>query len=400
MTLDLDAVRRNFPALTPDVAYFDNAGGSQVLRSVADRIHDYLLTTPVQLGASYRQSDLARQRVADGRAATADLIKAARPEEIVFGASSTVLVQNLARAMGGQLQPGDEIIVTVFDHESNIGPWRELAARGVVIREWDIDKDTFEPDLNALDALLSARTKLVAVTHTSNILGSILPIRRIADLAHAHGARICVDGVAFAPHRAVDVVALDVDYYVFSFYKLFGPHFAALYVRQDAGLDLDSLSPLYPDMPAKLEPGNPNYEMAWSVVAIRDYLRAIGGGPDRSALEAAFASIALHEEILAARLLDWLGMRNDIRIIGGMSADRNRRVPTISFTIPGVDMVSLVDGVDERSVCMRHGSFHSGRLTSRLGLGSAGVFRVSIAHYNSMHEIDRLIDALEQSLPV
>ena len=241
MALDLDYVRSQFPALADGFAYFDNAGGSVVLGSVADRVRDYLLTTSVQTGASYPQSQRAVERLREARQRIALLLNAARPEEIVLGPSTTVLCQFLARAMEGRLKPGDEIVVTDFDHESNIGPWRRLEERGIVIKTWSLDPETLAIDLDALDALMSERTRLVAVTHTSNILGTINPVAEIARRVHARGAEIVVDAVAYAPHRAVDVQAWDVDYYVFSFYKTYGPHFAVLYGKYEKLLELDGL---------------------------------------------------------------------------------------------------------------------------------------------------------------
>ena len=188
MTLDLAFVRSQFPALADGFAYFDNAGGSLVLRNVAERISDYLLTTSVQTGASYEHSKRASERLLESRAKIARLLNASRPDEIVLGPSTTVLCQFLARAMENNLKPGDEIVVTNFDHESNIGAWRALEKRGIVIKEWCIERDGYEIDLDALDRVMTERTKLVAVTHASNILGTINPIKEIARRVHERGA--------------------------------------------------------------------------------------------------------------------------------------------------------------------------------------------------------------------
>ena len=309
--LDLAFVRSQFPALADNQwAYFDNAGGAQVLKSVADRVSDYLLTTSVQTGASYDVSQRATARVTESRVKIARLIGASRPEEVVLGPSTTQLMRNLCAAMASQLKPGDEVIVTDFDHESNIGPWMPLKERGVVIRTWSLDPETCEIDLADLDKLLSPRTKLVCVTHCSNILGAINPIPEIARRVHAAGARLCVDAVAYAPHRAVDVVASGADYYVFSFYKVYGPHFAVMWGRYDALLELDTLYHYFygkDKVPHKLEPGNCNYELAWGCTGIVDYFDALGGGTgDRAAIVRAFDAVAAHEEVLGERLLSWL----------------------------------------------------------------------------------------------
>lgn len=403
MALDIDFVRAQFPTLADGFAYFDNAGGSLVLRPVAERVADYLLTTSVQTGASYEHSQRASARLAEARARIALLVGARRPEEVVFGPSSTVLCQFLAKAMASRLAPGDEVVVTDFDHESNIGPWRALERAGIVVREWRIDRDSLAIDLDALDRLLTPRTRLVAVTHASNILGTINPIREIAERVHAAGAELVVDGVAYAPHRAVDVAALDADYYVFSFYKTYGPHFAVLWGRHDKLLELDGLYHHFygrDKVPAKLEPGNPSYEMAWGSAAIVDYLDALGGGTgDRAAIERAFGDIAAHEAALAERLLDFLRSRNDIRIVGLPGSDATLRVPTISFKAAGRDSADIVRAVDPDMIGIRHGDFHSRRLVEALGLDAGnGVVRASMVHYNTTAEVDRLVASLQRAL--
>jgi cysteine desulfurase family protein (TIGR01976 family) len=401
MTLDLDFVRKQFPALADGFVYFDNAGGSVVLKSVAERIYDYLTTTSVQTGASYAHSQRASQRLAQARARFALMVGASRPEEIVIGPSTTVLCQNLARAMRGRLKPGDEIVVTAFDHESNIGPWRWLEAFGIVIKVWGVDRESCEIDLDALEALMTPRTRLVAVTHTSNILGTINPIAEIVRRVHARGAEIAVDAVAYAPHRAIDVVALDVDYYIFSFYKTYGPHLAMMYGKYEKLLELDWLYHYFygkEAIPQKLEQGNPNYELAWGAAGIVDYLDALGGGTgDRAAITRAFDDIAIQEAALGERLLSYLRARNDVRIFGRRDSDSASRVPTISFKVEGRDSAEIVRAVDEAGIGMRFGDFHSKGLVEALGASAqSGVLRVSMVHYNTLCEVDRLLTRLDQ----
>lgn len=401
MSLDIDFVRSQFPALETGWAFFDNAGGSQVLRPVAERVADYLLTTSVQTGASYGPSVKASELLAQARARIATFIGAARPEEVFFGPSTTVLVRFLATAMASQLMAGDEIVVTNFDHESNIGPWLILKERGIVFKVWEIDPETLMPSLDSLEALMSDRTRLVCVTHASNLLGSINPIRQIADFVHARGARICVDGVAYAPHRALDVQELDVDYYVFSFYKTYGPHYAVMYGRHELLLELDGLYHYFygkDKVPGKLEPGNPCYELVWGAAGIVDYLETLGAGQGRQAIESAFAQIAAHEAEIGERLLSWLRVRNGVRIVGDRSSQAALRVPTISFTVDGHAPQDIVARTDKTRIGVRHGDFHSRRLAEALGLSPSGVIRVSMVHYNTVAEVDRLIDVLDQSL--
>lgn len=403
MALDLGFVRAQFPALASGFAYLDNAGGSLVLKRVAERISDYLLTTSVQTGAGYAHSQRASARLAESRAACARMVNARRAEEVFFASSATVAMRTLATAMAAQFQPGDEVVLTVFDHESNIGPWLTLKDRGVVFRFWSVDPHTREPSLDDLEALMTPRTRLVCVTHCSNILGAIMPIAEIAGLVHAHGAKLCVDGVAYAPHRAIDVQALDCDYYVFSFYKTFGPHFAMAYGKYDALAELDGLYHYFYDRtktPAKLEPGNPSYELAWGAAGIVDYLDELGGRTgDFAAIQKAFDDIAAHEEVIAERLLGYLRARNDVEIVGPSASDRAVRAPTIAFKSGRLASSAVVASVDRDPIGIRYGDFHSRRLVEHLGLAKGdGVVRVSMTHYNTLDEIDGLIASLDQAL--
>jgi len=405
-SLDLAFVRAQFPALASGFAFLDNAGGSQILDGVVDRIRDYLLTTNVQLGASYRVSQDASARLHEAQVRTAELLNAARPEEIVMGPTSTVLLQFLARAMAGQFAPGDEVVVSRADHESNIGPWVGLEAHGVVVKTWELNRDTGALELDDLERVMTPRTRLVAVTHASNIFGAIQPIAAISRFVHERKARICVDGVAYAPHRAVDVTAWDVDYYALSFYKVYGPHHAVLYGKYDQLLALDNLYHYFvakDRIPYKLQPGNPNYELSYGCIGIADYLAALGqrvgvpaGAPRRVAIETAWSAIAAHEAVLAARLLSYLHGRPGVRVLGPATADVAIRVPTVSFVADGVPSDAIVRHTDTLGLGIRHGDFHSRRLVEWLGYGGvSGVVRASLVHYNTVDEVDRLIAALD-----
>jgi selenocysteine lyase/cysteine desulfurase len=300
--------------------------------------------------------------------------------------------------MASLIREGDEIVVTDVDHESNVGPWRELERRGAVLREWRVDPETFELDLAALERLLGPRIRLVCVTHCSNVFGTLMPIPAIARLVHAAGAELCVDGVAYAPHRRVDVQALGCDWYAYSFYKTYGPHQAVLWGRRERLLELDSLNHWFIGrecVPYKLQPGNVNYELAWGCGAIPDYLDALGRhhGADP------FEVVAAQEEALAERLLACLRARNDIRIVGRRSAAREERVPTVSFVAAGRRSSAIVETVDRHRVGIRFGDFYARRLIEHLGLAEQdGVVRVSMVHYNTLDEVDRLIAALDEAL--
>jgi selenocysteine lyase/cysteine desulfurase len=431
--LDLSFARAAFPALAGETVFMDNAGGSLTLGSVADRIRDYLLTTDVQLGASYGVSVAASERYASARDRFADYVNAEASEEIVFGASTTMLLRSVAEAMRPLIEPGDEIVVTNVDHEANIGCWLGLEAVGARIRFWERNHDTGALELDDLDALLGERTRLVCVGHVSNVLGAIHPIRAVARRARAVGAWSCVDGVAYAPHRAVDVRALEVDFYAFSLYKVYGPHHALLYARREPFLQLANLNHFFYDrnsIPHKLEPGNANYELSWGAAGVVDYLEALGarsgwasqggagassepsrgGGlgadtevsdalPGAAARMAAWAAIAAHEEALAERLLAFLRGREDVRIIGPSTADRTLRVPTISFAHHARSSSEIVSAVDRHGIGIRYGHFYAHRLVEDLGLmDQDGVVRVSLVHYNTLDEVERLVGVLEEVL--
>ncbi|KAB0675678.1 cysteine desulfurase-like protein [Aureimonas leprariae] len=405
MQLDLDFVRSQFPALAGEWAYMDNAGGSQVLRRVADRVADYLLTSNVQTGASYAPSQLSLKRVSETRDAFARFMNC-DPGEIVEGPNTTILLRFLSEAMTSRLRPGDEIILTNVDHEANIGPWLRHEARGVTIKWWRCDPETFELDLDDLRALVTERTRLVCVTHASNILGTINPIPEIARIAHEAGAELVVDAVAYAPHRAIDVKALGADYYVFSVYKVFGPHHAVMYGRRDKLEALDNIYHYFFDkdrVPHKLEPGNINYECAWGSIGAVDYVEELGtraGAPrGRAAIEAGFALIAEQERVVTARLMDFLLSRNSVRVVGRPSTAVEDRVSTVSFTVGDESSKRIVEAVDAAKVGIRHGDFYARRVVEEHGLmRQDGVVRVSMIHYNTVEEVDRLIAALEPAL--
>jgi len=403
-TLDLDHVRSQFPGLSRGWTLFDNAGGSQILRGAVDRMTEFLFEKNVQIGGSYEISLAAAEALREARAAAATLMNAARPDEIIFGPSTTVLLQNLARAMRSQLQPGDEVIVTMSDHESNIGPWVSLQEFGIVLKFWPLNHDTLSLELDDLAPLMTDRTKLVAVTHVSNILGQINPVAEIARFVHDCGARICVDAVAYAPHRAIDVQAWDVDYYVFSLYKTYGPHYAVMYGKHSHLLELDTLYHYFygkDKVPGKLEPGNPSYECAYSTLAIRDYFAGLGGPAptQRAAIEAGFAAVTVQEDALVDRLLSYLTVRNDCRVFGATRNPDSKRIPTVAFRIEGHDSGALAKAMDAYKIAIRHGDFHSRRLVEDLGqMGDGGLMRVSMVHYNTLDEVDRLCAALDSIL--
>jgi cysteine desulfurase family protein (TIGR01976 family) len=413
--LALDFARAQFPALASGWVFLDNAGGSQVLASVADRVREYLLTTSVQVGASYEPSRLAAERIAAAARACALLVNAADPSEVVLGPSSTQLLQNLARAFRERIAPGDEIVVSNADHEANVTPWLRLAEeRGATVRFWRADPATAGLDLAGLAPLMTGRTRLVCFPHVSNVVGTVHPVAEIARFVHQRGALVCVDGVAYAPHRAVDVRAWDVDLYVFSLYKVFGPHQGLLYGRRELLLDLANVNHVFVPkdaLPYKLLPGNLNYELAHGVPAIVEYLEELGrrammasntasdDATARERIEAAFAAIARHEESLTAPLLEYLAGKPGVHLLGDPSPGRAGRIATVAFSVEGRSSAEIPAAVDAFRIGIRYGDFHARRLIEDLGLAErGGIVRISMAHYNTPGEMERLIAALETVL--
>lgn len=406
MKLNIDFVRKQFPALSREWVFMDNAGGTQTLQQVADRIQDYLLNTNVQLGASYDVSQISTKRVDKGTQGMAQLINAKDKCEVILGPSSSMLLKILSLSLGEVFRPGDEVIVTNCDHEANITPWRSLEKRDIHIKEWKLNPETMDLHLEDLKALMTEKTRLVALTHMSNILGTINPIKKIASFVHEWGAMICVDGVAYAPHRLVDVQELDVDFYAFSFYKVYGPHYSLLYGKKSHLENMPGINHYFleDEIPYKFQPGNVNYELSYGLLGVTDYFtefaRVHSNGKPPAGIKpsaaVAYNCFAEHEEVLSARLLDYLNSKPNVRIIGKKESDRSLRAPTISFIIDNVKSSSITLEVDKHQIGIRYGDFYARRLIEYLGLAPQdGVIRVSMVHYNTSEEADRLIKVFE-----
>ncbi len=406
--LDVDFVRRSFPALDDRWALFDNAGGSVMAQPVIDRVGDYMARYQVQLGASYPLSVEAGERVTAGHRSVADLLGAG-PDEVVIGPSSTINAMLLAQALRPLWRDGDEVVVTNLDHETNVGPWRRLEATGIAVREWRMNPETAELELDALEPLLTDRTRLVCFTHCSNIAGRIHDVAAITRRVHQAGARVCVDGVAYAPHRRVDVAALGVDFYLLSLYKTYGPHLGVLYGRRRHLLEARGAYHFFiaeDDVPYKLQPGGPNHELAAALPGLLEYFDSLDRHHfgDRDAgratrLDRVFDLVAEHEERLVAPLLDFLTGRPGVRIVGPRSADRGCRVPLVSFVVEGREASEIPTLLDRRRLAVRWGHFYAYRAIRDLGLlDRGGVVRVSMAHYNTAAEVERLIAALDEVL--
>ena len=390
---DPERSRRRFPGLATDWALLDNAGGSQILDAAADRVREAYATSHVQPGGTYAASRLATERTEQATRAWAAYFNAGDPRELVFGASTTQLLQNLSRAMEASIRPDDEIVVCEADHESNVGAWLRLESRGARIKWWRVRRDDLELSLDGLSALLTKRTRLVTFGHVSNLLGHVNPAAEAVRLAHAAGAQVVVDGVAYAPHRKVDVQAIGADYYVASLYKIYGPHQAILWGRLDRLEQLSGINHYFipPDkLPHKLAPGGLNFELVHGSGAVPDYLASLGpGGLD---------DVATHEAALAERLLAFLRGRKGIRILGRTQGAVDR-LPTISFAVEGRDASEIPPHLDAHCIGLKAGDFYARRLVEAAGLANrGGVIRASMLHYNTSHEVDRLCNALDRVL--
>lgn len=405
LTLDVAYARDRFPGLDDDFILMDNAGGSQTLDNVIQRISEYLGGSNVQLGASYETSKRSGKLLDEAHDAIATYLNAVGKEEIVMGASCTMVLRLLSLCLARDWSEGDEVIITNSEHEANASCWNDLSERGIVVKVWNVNDD-LELDINELNQLMSEHTKLVSIVHASNILGTINPIREIADAVHANGALFCVDGTAFAPHRAIDVKAWDVDFYAFSWYKVYGPHQGVLYGKKELLERIPGINHYFIDtVPYKFQPGNFNYELTYGTAGVLDYFMDLYDhhfdtpADDRTKLEKAFELVAAHEERLSEKLLDYLRTVPDIRIIGHDTGDRNKRVPTIAFVHDSKQSDEIVEQVDPHGIGIRFGDFYAKRLVHDLDIEDKNsVVRVSFVHYNSIEEVDKLIEVFKTIL--
>lgn len=403
---DRDAVRARFPALAGGTVYFENAGGSQVPRVVAEAIARYMQESYVQLDAPYDVSHRSTETVARAHAFAELLANGTGRGRAILGASCSALLRMLADCYAEVLRPGDEIVVAETGHEANVGPWMRLGDRpglGIRVRIWRVDPASFGCGLDALDALLSERTRLVTFPHVSNLLGEVVDVAAIADRVHRWGARVVVDGVAYAPHRAIDVAAWNVDYYAWSAYKVYGPHMAVLWGRHDALAELTGPNHFFiarDEVPYKFELGGASHEACAGLLALGEYLGFLAGHErreelDRAGVAAAFGAMERLERPLQERLVDYLNGHPDLRVLGPAHGGP-LRVPTVSFVSRSRSSAEIARAACDRQIGIRSGHMYAYRLCRALGLDPEdGVVRASLLHYNTPGEVERLIEVLE-----
>ncbi len=405
---DVEALRRRFPSLSIEeggrpIALFDGPGGTQVPDTVIEAIADYYRTSNANHDGAFLTSRRSDAAVHEAHVAMADLLGAASADEIKFGANMTSLTFHVSRSIAATMAPGDEIVVTILDHEGNVGPWKAIAAdRGLVVKTLDIHETDCTLALEGLDALLTDRTKLVAVGWASNAVGTINPVAEIVRRAHAAGAWTYVDAVHAAPHLPIDVRAVDTDFLACSTYKFFGPHAGVLYGRAAI---LERL-PAYKLRPAtdRFETGTGNFEGLAGVTAAVDYLAGIGaaygeapaGASRRDRVTAGMVAIRAYELDLYRRLADGLEAIPGLRLYGITDHDRfASRTPTAALRLNGIAPRAVAEALGDEGIAVWDGDFYATGLMERLGLlESGGVVRIGLTHYNTAGEVDRLVEAL------
>src|SRR3954449_4646411 len=395
---DVAAVRARFPALAAGAAHFDAPGGSQVPDAVAAAVAAALTAPMANRGRTTQAERNADDVVLAARRAVGDLV-GGEPGGVVFGRSATQLAYDFSRVLAASWGPGDEVVVTRLDHDANVRPWvQAAAARGATVRWADFDPATAELPPAAVGELLSERTRLVAVTGASNLLGTRPDVPAISALAHEVGARVYVDGVHLTAHAAVDVAALGADFYGCSPYKFLGPHCGCLVSAPElmATLRPDKLLPSTDAVPERFELGTLPYELLAGTTAAIDFLAGIAGpeGDRRSRLTAALAQVEEHEDRLRERIED------GVRELPGVTvwSRAARRTPTLLMTFEGRDPAETYRFLAERGVNAPAGNFYAIEASRRLGLGDAGGLRVGLAPYTDDRDVDRLLAGLREFL--
>ncbi|WP_345651111.1 cysteine desulfurase-like protein [Streptomyces tremellae] len=396
MTYDITAIRAAFPALGSGVAFFDGPGGTQAPGPVIDAVAAAMAAPLSNRGTLTKGERNADRIVTGARSALGDLL-GAPPGGLVFGRSATQLTYDLARALAKTWGPGDEVVVTRLDHDANIRPWVQAAASaGAVVRWADFDPATGELTEEDVAAVLTGRTRLVAVTAASNLIGTRPPVARIAELAHAAGALLHVDGVHHTAHALVDLAALGADTYVCSAYKFLGPHLGVLAGSPDllAGLRPDKLLPSSDAVPERFELGTLPYELLAGAEAAVDFLAGLAGGDAggtrRERLARSLTVLGGHEEVLRTRIEAGLAALPGLTV-HSRAADRT---PTLLMTFEGRDAADAYRFLAERDVAAPAASFYALEASRRLGLGDTGGLRVGLAPYNDTEDVDRLLAGL------
>ncbi|MCH9694732.1 MAG: cysteine desulfurase-like protein [Gammaproteobacteria bacterium] len=416
MSFDLDAIRAQFPALAMTDngtrrIYFDNPAGTQVPAMVADAMRDCLLHKSANLGGYFQSSKDADAVVQYARETMADFLNAPSSDEIVFGQNMTTITMHLSRSIGKLLKPGDEIVVSQMDHDANVWPWVMMAKDlDVTVRWLPFNKDTYEFDLDEVDKVLSDRTRLLCVGGASNLTGTLNDIKAICAKARAAGALTYIDAVQSAPHIATDVQDIGCDFFVCSAYKFFGPHQGILWGRGDLleMLEPYKVRPAAAELPWCFETGTQSHEGIVGCAATVDYFAWIGStmaashvdawehfSGRRQAVHAAMDLLFDYEKLLASHLIDGLQAIDGLTVLGVTAPDAlDRRVPTVSFVHDRVAPADIAMALARQNIFVWSGHNYAVEVAKTLDVEDSGVVRVGPVHYNSIGEIDELLDAL------
>jgi len=421
MTFDLESIRTQFPALSiidgesPRV-YFDNPGGTQVSQNVVDSMSDCLIQTNANIQGPFRTSQMVDALVEEAHAAVADLLNAPSRDEIIFGQNMTTLTLHVSRSIGRCFKPGDEIILSHMDHDANVAPWLLLARDlDLQVRWLPFNTETFEFDLEKLDDILTDKTKLVCVGGASNMTGTINNVKAISAKAHEVGAWTYIDAVQSVPHVSTDVQDLGCDFLVCSAYKFFGPHQGTLWGRRELLelLEPYKVRPASEKIPACFETGTQNHEGMAGTTAAVDYFARIGEtmGTEyheqnghfegrRKYVHAGMDCLFAYERDIAQHLINGLQQLPGVRIQGITAADAmDRRVPTVSFTVDGVSPDTIAEALARQNIFVWSGHYYAVEVAQALDIYPSGTVRTGPVHYNSIAEIDQLLNVLEDVLP-
>ena len=413
MSYDIERIRTNFPALQREfngrpIIFFDNPAGTQVPRAVVERMNDAMFHKNANLGGSFATSADAQRLVDEAHRAGELFVNAQHPGEVFFGQSMTTLTFGMSRTICADFAPGDEIILTRMDHDANVAPWLLAAEdRGLLVRWLDFSDETFEFDLGDLSRLVTDRTRLIAFNYASNVTGTINDVAGAARIAHDAGAQLFVDAVQYAPHGLVDVAALGCDYLVCSAYKFFGPHYGMLWGRRERlqALRAYKVRAVSDELPGRFTTGTTNREQLAGVHAAIDYLAELGygygnpAGTDlRSRLAAGYATTKAYEDGLTQRLIEGLLTIRGVRVLGITDpANFSQRVSTVSFVAGAIAAPDIESALSREGMQVWDGHNYALEIYRKLGLLEAGGgVRIGPVHYNTVEEVDRTLERLEQ----
>lgn len=408
--LDSEWVRAKFPALKQTVnghqaIFFDGPAGTQVPQQVVDAISDYLLHSNANNCGAFATSKRTDEVIAEARRAMADLLNCTA-SEVVLGPNMTTLTFAFSRAIARDLRPGDEIAVTLLDHDANFSPWKALEEQGVVVRAVDFDPADCTLDMNDLRAKINSRTRLVAAGYAANAVGTINDVHEIVRLAHEAGALAFIDAVHYAPHGPIDVRELDCDFLACSSYKFFGPHLGIVYGKRHVleRFRPYKVRPQYDTIPDRWETGTQNHECLAGLTAAIDYIASLAerggraGGSRREALMAAYGIIRAHERELAKQLISGLLAIPGITFYGIAEPARfSERVPTVAIRMREYTPLEIARKLGERGIFTWDGNYYALNLTERLGVEKqGGLLRIGAVHYNTAEEVEQLLSALRK----